>query len=235
MRIYDVRQISDASQQLTLSKKLQVDKIDAALVQTCIFLGRYSGNKPQDFSIQLVDGKIGEGTINGNVIEIQLPSRRQAISEVRALIEPLLKNYGDEEKDKVAEELVMAATASTVLHEGVHGLLDSRPGSAFFVDFEAITGFPNKQGETSTLLDEGIAYAVQGIYAPNVELIGNVAPIVKETDERLVKWRKKLGEKLRPDVKEYMESKKSINTAFFEKAKQFIVEIQKENSENCEA
>jgi len=95
-------------------------------------------------------------------------------------------------KIKTSDVLSTALTASTALHEGVHGLLDSRPGSKFVSEFEAVTGFPNEQGRASSLLDEGIAYAVQGIYAPDVEPIGSLAPVARETDQREVRQRKLL-------------------------------------------
>jgi len=100
MRVDDVRQNKDASQQFALSERLKADGVDTALTQTRSFLGEYCTNNPQELSIQLVDGKIGEGTIKGTVIELQLPGREQAISETKGFIEPLLKNVKDEEKDK---------------------------------------------------------------------------------------------------------------------------------------
>lgn len=234
MRVDDARQSKDAAQQFALSERLKADNVDLALFQAHKFLGEYSGSEPQDLSIQLVDGKIGEGTIKGKVIEIQLPGREQAISETRGFIEPLLKDIKDENKDKVAEELATALTASTALHEGVHGMLDSRPGSKFASDFEAVTGFPNEQGRASTLLDEGIAYAVQGIYAPDVEPIGSLTPVAGETDERELRQRKVLGEKLRPVVKEYIDADKSIDADFFETAKEAIIDVQTTEAEKQE-
>lgn len=231
MSIKDVRDVKDASQQFALSERLKKDNVDVSLVQTHKFLGEYSGNNPQDFSVQLVDGKIGEGTIKGNVIEIQQPGREQAILETRSFIEPLLKDVKVGDKDKVAEELATALTASTVLHEGVHGMLDSKPGSKFASDFEAVTGFLNEQGRASTLLDEGIAYAIQGIYAPEIEPIGSLAPVARYTDERAIRQRKLLGEKLKPLVKEYIDDGKSIDTEFFKKAGQFVIEIQTQDTE----
>ena len=226
MRVDDARQNKDASQQFALSERLKADNVDIALSQAHKFLGEYGGCHHQDLSVQLVDGKIGEGTIKGTVIELQLPGREQAISETRGFIEPLLKDVKEEDKDKVVGGLAIALTASTALHEGVHGLLDSRPGSKFSSDFEAVTGFPNEQGRASTLLDEGIAYAIQGIYAPDVEPIGSIAPAAKKADERSVKQRKTLGEKLRPTVKEYIDSGRSIDTNFFEIAKGAMIDVQ---------
>jgi hypothetical protein len=226
MMVNDARQSKDAAQQFALSERLKADNVELALVQAHKFFGKYSGNKPEDLTIRLTDGKVGEGTIKGKVIEIQQPDRKQAILETRNFIEPLLKGVQNENIDKVAEELATALTASTVLHEGLHGMLDSRPGSKFASDFEAVTCLPNEQGKVSTLLDEGIAYAVQGIYAPDVDPIGSLIPVAKETDEREVWQRKMLGEKLRPVVKEYLNAGKSIDTDFFETAKKAIIEVQ---------
>jgi len=234
LQVEDGRQSKDASQQFALSERLKADKVDVALHKTHEFLGEYAANRPQDLSVKLVDGKIGEGTINGSVIGLQLPGRERAVAETRGFIEPLLKETSDGDKDKMAGELATALTASTALHEGVHGLLDSRPGSQFSSDFEAATGFPNEQGRASTLLDEGIAYAIQGIYAPDVEPIGSLAPVARETDEREVKQRKVLGEKLRPIVKEYIDSGNTIDADFFEKAKEAMIDVQTAEAEKQE-
>lgn len=235
LKVEDVRQSKDASQQFALSERLKADQVDVALHQAHEFLGEYAGSRPQDLSIKLVDGKIGEGTIKGTVIELQLPDRQHSISETRGFIEPLLKDVKEEDKDKVADGLATALTASTALREGVHGLLDSRPDSKFSSDFEAITGFPNEQGRASTLLGEDIAYAIQGIYAPEVEPIGSLAPTARETDERLVKQRKTLGEKLRPVVKEYIDAGRSIDTDFFEVAKEAMIDVQTTELEKQES
>lgn len=234
LRIEDSRQNKDASQQFVLSERLKADQVDVVLHQAHDFLGEYAGNRPQDLGIKLVDGKVGEGTIKGTVIEIQMPGREQAISETRVIIEPLLKNTEDKDKDKIAGELAIALTASTALHEGVHGLLDSRPDSKFASDFEEITGFSNEQGRASTLLDEGIAYAIQGLYAPDFEPLGSLAPDARETDEGPVKQRKILGEKLKPLVKEYIDGGKSIDADFFEKAKELMISVQTFETEKQE-
>jgi hypothetical protein len=226
LQVEDGRKSKDVSQQFALSERLKTDKVDVALHQTHEFLGEYAANRPQDLSIKLVNGNIGEGTINGSIIELQLPGREQAALETRGFVESLLKGAGDQDKNKIAGELAIALTASTALHEGVHGLLDSRPGSKFSSDFEAVTGFPNEQGRASTLLDEGIAYAIQGIFTPYIESIGSLAPNAREKDEREVRQRKVLGEKLKPVVQEYLDEGKSIDADFFERAKQSIVETQ---------
>lgn len=230
LQIEDGRQGKDAYWQFALAERLKAGRVDLALLQTHKFLGEYTTKHPQDLSIKLVDGNIGEGTINGSIVELQLPSREQAITETRGFIEPLLKDASQENKDKIAGEIATALTASTALHEGVHGLLDSRPGSKFSSDFERVTGFPNQQGRASTLLDEGIAYAIQGIYAPDVEPIGSLSPVARETDEREVRQRKVLGEKLRPIIQECIDNGKSIDTDFFETARQAIIEIQEEST-----
>jgi hypothetical protein len=226
LRVEDLRRAKDASQQFALSERLKGDRVDEVLDQTYRFFGEYAAHRPQELNISLVDGKVGEGTINGTVIELQLPESTQASSEIKSFTELFLAGKSEEDKGEVAEQLVTALTVSTALHEGVHGLLNSKPDSKFSADFEAITGFPNEQGRASTLLDEGIAYAIQGIYAPDVELIGSLAPVAKEADERLVKQRKILGYKLRPVVKRYIDSGKSVDASFFELAKEAMIDMQ---------
>jgi hypothetical protein len=226
LKIDDVRQDKkDITSQFALSERLKADKVDIALSQAYKFLGQYSICKPQDLSAQLIDGNIGEGTIKGTIIELQLPDREQIISELKGFMEPLLNGETEEIKDNIVNQLAITITASTALHEGVHGLLDSRPGSKFSLDFEEVTGFTNERGVESTLLDEGIAYAIQSIYAPNFESIGSLAPFVKESDNAVVKQRKILGEKLSPVVKEYIDNEKSIDNNFFEIAKESMIHL----------
>lgn len=234
MQVVDCKRLKDASWQFALTERLKKDKVDFALTQAHKFLSKYAANSPDDLSINLVDGNVGEGTVNGNVIELQLPSREQAVVKMREFIEPLFNKTQDEdERNKVSGELVIALTASTALHEGVHGILNSKPDLKFSSDLEAVTGFPNEFGHTSTLLDEGIAYAIQGIYAPVVEPIGSLAPVARETDEREVRQRKVLGEKLKPVVQEYLDEGKSIDADFFKIAKQSIIEVQTSNAEGA--
>lgn len=215
IRVDDTRKKKDTSQQFALSERLKIDKVDLALLDTKGFLGKYSAVEPNDLSVRIMGGKLGEGTIQGTVIEIQLPPQDQAIAEMRTMLESILEDIPGEKRDAKCKEIILASSASTVLHEGIHGLLDSKPSSHFAHDFEETSGIQNKNGEIATLLDEAIAYAIQGIYAPEVDPLGKLTPSSKETDHNEVGLRKDLGEKLRPKVEEYLEEKKTIDSEFF--------------------
>lgn len=214
LKVGDVRETKDAGQQLALSNRLQEDKVDLALVDTKKLLGAYSTVEPGDLSIQITEGKIGEGTIKGTIIQIQLPRREQVAKEMKTMLGPIMANIQKSEGDVKCEEIAIAVSASTVLHEGVHGLIESKPGSMLAQDFERVSGIVNKNGEASTLLDEGIAYAIQRIYAPEVEPVGSLAPIARETDNGEVRLRKGLGEKLEPKVKEYLDQERAVDDSF---------------------
>ncbi len=229
--ISDSRKEKDSGQQLAISERFKKDKVDLALNKTKQFLGKYSSVKLQELSVNLIDGKIGEGQLirnkdtNSPIIELQLPTGENANTEIDLSLGTLLSNLGRDEKKEKCKEISEALVVSTILHEGVHGLLVSRPDSQFAQDLEAVMEFPNENGKTSTLLDEGIAYAIQGIYAPNIKPLGSLAPVTKDTDEKIVQQRKILGEKLRPIVKDYIDSGISIDDNFFETAKNAIIEV----------
>ncbi len=213
--IEDKRIVTDEMQVALLIERLRADKVAQALEDTHRLLDIYSRTSPEELKIQLVDGNVGEGTINGSVIEIQLPAQTNVVTQMRGFVEQHLQGKADEKIDRVAKEFVYALVASTVLHEGVHGLLDSRPGSQFAQDFERVSGESNEQGRLSTLLDEGIAYAVQGIYAPQLQPVGSLKPVARESEPPEVYQRKVLGEKLRPIVQAYIEQGKAIDDEFF--------------------
>lgn len=215
MQVEDTRKEKDPGQQFALTEGLRADEVDLALLKAKRFLGVYSSVEPNNLSVRIVDGRVGEGTIQGAVIEVQLSPRGQAIAEMKSVLGPILEEVQVEDRDAKSEEIVLALFASTVLHEGVHCLINSRPDSLFARDFEEVSGIENENGEISTLLDEGIAYAVQGIYAPVVEPLGSLAPSAKETDSDKVRLRKDLGEKLRPKVKEYFDHERVIDNEFF--------------------
>lgn len=225
--VTDSRENKDTSQQFAVSERLKADGIDVALQKTYEFLNGYTAARPENLSIELVDDTNDEdGSIEGKIIKIQLPCKEIMITKIRNSIDSLLSDKKEKDKDKIAEELAIALVSSTVLHEGIHGLLLSRPGSQFASDFEAIMGLPNEEGKDSTLLDEGIAYAIQGIYAPDVEPVGSLTPVARETDEREVRQRKVLGEKLRSVIKTYIDNGKCLDTEFFRIAGRIISEIQ---------
>jgi len=225
IKIEDSRTIKDLDFPRDLSERIITDKVHEALIKARKFFGEYAAANPQDLTVNLVDGTFGEGTIKKTSIEVQVPSIEALFSNTRAFLEPMLEDASKEEKDKLTKQLVLATTASTILHEGSHGLLNSRPDSKFASDMEQILGIENTNGKFSTLLDEGIAYAIQEIYAPEIKPIGSLAPRINEDDREIVKWRKRLGQKLRPTVEKYTILGKSIDKEFFKEASHSLYEI----------
>lgn len=221
-QISDAREKPDPGQELALAERLEADEVDIALQETKEFLGDYSQTDPPELSIKMIEGNLGQGTIRDKVIEIEMPAMDKAIDRLQEILQPRFEELSGEQ----CREIFLALCASTSLHEGIHGLLDSTPGSKFARDLERVSGIKDPGGERSTLLDEGIAYAAQGIYAPKIEPVGSLAPRAKETDEEIVKKRKRLGERLRPKVTEYLEEKKTIDESFLFFATQSLSEVE---------
>lgn len=123
--------------------------------------------------------------------------------------------------------------AQTVLHEGTHALLDSKPGSTFTQAIE-LRGVANEMGYDSTLLDEGITHAIQNYFAPISEKLGRltVRPHTVEemraaTDpqKRETLKRKILGNQLTLLVEQYLNGQRQIDEDFIDKAVNMLKEI----------
>ncbi|MBU0708950.1 hypothetical protein KJ596_04370 [Patescibacteria group bacterium] len=218
IEVTDSRKSPDANQAENISEQIETDSIIDSLQDAKNFLGKYSTKSPQELSVKIVEGILGEGTVKGTQIEIQMPSQTEAIRGLQESLEP---NFG-EVSEQESDELVLASATSTVLHEGVHGILDSTPTSQLAVDYERVSGTPNTNEDVVALLGEGIAYAIQGCYAREVQPIGSLAPRINEQDSPEVKKRKALGEKLKPKVNEYIDAGKEIDDEFLAFASQQI-------------
>lgn len=140
----------------------------------------------------------------------------------------MLPNSSEEERNGRSSELVMALSSSTILHEGVHGLLDSKPGSKFAQDLERVSGLKDESGSKATLLDEGIAYAIQGVYAPSVEPLGSLSPIPRDDERGEVKMRKELGVRLRPKIEEYLKTNRQMDDELLAFASEQLKILQQE-------
>ena len=208
-----------------LEKSLDLENIDTKLAGISQFFGEYGATKPTDLSIRLIDGKFGEGTIKDSTIEVQIPDIKNLVSETKTALGSLLEKNSEEEKEVISKQLILAVISSTILHEGTHGLLDSKPGSKFATEVEELSGIENIEGKISTLLDEGIVYAIQEIYAPEIKPIGSIAPRINENDREDVKMRKELGHRLRPIVENYLNLGKSMDRNFIAMASQELKEI----------
>ena len=225
LKVNDSRKKRDADQQLALAERLKFDNVAIALTKIKALLGDYSPIEPSSLEVTITDGNLGEGTIKGTTIEVQIPPTDEANEQLWAQMGALLENIPEENRPNKYKEILMALSASTILHEGTHGLLDSKPNSKLAIDFERISGLENIKGKVSTLLDEGITYAIQTEFAPKIEPVGNLAPLAKGTDAIEVSQRKILGEKLTSKVKEYIEQGKAIDEEFLSFASDRIKEV----------
>lgn len=227
-RVIDKRIAKDEKQVADLMERMKADKVGEGLETAYKLLDGYAQTKPGELRVEFIDGAVGEGTIEGRTIELQLPNQEATITQLRGFVEQRLPGQGEPVITNTTQELACALVGSTGLHEGVHGLLDSKPGSKFAQDFEKVTGLSNEQGIRTTLLDEGIAYAIQGLYAPEIQSIGSLAPVAKDGERPEVAIRKRLGETLRPKIKEYIDVGRSIDSEFLLFAGQEIARLESE-------
>lgn len=213
--IRDKRVGGDEKQLDPLIKRLEKDGVTGALEETNKFLGKYSSdNKFSEFSIILTGGNVGNGQYTGsNSIEVQMPSQDRVITQMRPFVK-MIQGMTNEEIDDKSQELALILTTSTILHECVHLLVNSKPGSSLANDFERVSRLSNEGGKKSTLLDEGLAYAIQGIFTAKDTSFGDLTPRNKDGETPEVSLRKSLGGKLRPKVVEYMKNGKPIDDAF---------------------
>jgi hypothetical protein len=222
LRIFDNKVNSDPQQRRNLEQRLKHDDVPAHMERVHTFLGRYAVHTPAELQINIVNGAVGEGTVRDASIEVQLPDDETATSQIRRFLEPYLKEKPDQEINRISLDVAYALVASTILHEGVHGMLDSKPTSPFAADFERVTGVTNEYGTFTTLLDEGIAYGLQTIYSPSIEGIGSLTPMARSEDPPEIYIRKKLGEQLTPIITQYLDQGKPLDSNFLIHAYEFM-------------
>ncbi len=228
MKIEDTRTNPDTFKE-ALSAQLETEDISKKLTAISNFLGEFCETDPKDLSVRLVEGTFGEGTIKDTVAEIQIPNTRDLVDQTINNLESVIEKNTEEQKKEISKQLILAVTASTILHEATHGLLNSKPDSKFALKMEELSGIKNVGGYFSTLLDEGIAYAIQEIFAPEVEPVGSIAPRINEKDSDIVKMRKELGHELKPMVETYLNLGNKIDDEFLKEAIKQLQETLKIN------
>ena len=220
LSIADKRSEPDNVQIHLLSERIKNDHVVDTLVEIKRMMGQYSSNvDPGDIPVELVDGEWGSGEYSKGVLNVKLPSDNKVVELVTPFAKSL--NIPDRDLDDVAREAANAALSSTVLHEATHVLIDSKPGSKMSADLEV--GDPN--GETDTMIDEGITYALQGIYAKEPYLVPDET---RDEGRKEVRIRKKLGGRIRPRVKELLDNKGVVDKKFLKYCLETLREVEGE-------
>ena len=206
LEVIDRRENPDVVQSHLLSERIKTDRVVETLEDIKKMLGSYATDAVSaSIPIVLSDGQWGSGKYANGVLEVALPADQEVVELMKPFAESL--KIPGEEIENVAREVANAALSSTVLHEATHVLIDSRPGSILSRDL----GVEDPNGEISTMIDEGITYALQGIYAKETYLI----PDEKQDEGRQeVRFRKVLGVRIRPRVKELLDSNKIMDKEF---------------------
>ena len=222
--ISDKRKNSDNKQLQAFKEQIDHDSTDIVLQKVKLFLSEFSSLSPKDLEIVIVDGQLGEGTIKNKTIEMQMPNDANSIAQ---LSKKLLPHFGELTQEKI-REIYLSLFTSTVLHEGIHGIFETKPGSKFHQTVERIAGHADENGKIATLLDEGIAYAIQGIFSKKIEPLGDLGPRVNETEKIEIKIRKILGERIKPLVMQYIKQGKKIDDNLIKSALKILLEIKKQ-------
>lgn len=209
-----------------VNRRLETDSVRDHWRVIVRFLGQYHSRiDPDTMIINYRTGELGKGEmVNGstNVIYIDIPELHSAVAHIQTLLE----SEGIQTNETLVKNIVHALIAQTVLHEGTHVLFHTRPESPFAQAVESF-GIENKYGMISTLLDEGITYAIQNYYAPSIDGYGKlvlrdctVDQVREESDpkEKEVLRRKVLGQLLSPLVARYMDEGKAMDLTFIQEA-----------------
>jgi hypothetical protein len=218
-----------------LEQQLETDSIKEHWKQIATFLEPIRSTiNPNEIQIDCVPGEMGKGTlsrVDPRRLTIEMPNEQVAIRSLQNDLKSTGVNLTTEE----AVSLLYTMQAQTTLHEGIHVLLDSRPGS-YLAQAVENTGITNEQGNNSTLLDEGLTYALQNYFAPTFEKLGKLTVRPYTIDElkaepnlqkRETLRRKILGNDLSLLVQEYVQAGKKIDDGFIKRAIIVLKEINK--------
>jgi len=227
MKVKDERgQVADEIQARAFEERIQ-NNVEKKLLQFEALMGEYAKQKVSEgLTVYLADGAVGNGEVVDGKLSVNLPNG----NEIRTVRDNELAKPYIAILDGVGityEEYAMAAAESTALHESVHMIIDSRPGSKLEKDFKDATDIENDEGGyTLSLLDEGITYAFQLEVDSESEVMKKLEKEKPQTkDNFIVETRKILGEKLREKVRTYVGNGWAINGAFLEDAGKMMKEI----------
>jgi hypothetical protein len=227
--ITDSRTNPDEPQTKALDKQIEDDQIYDDLQKAHKFFGKYSARSPDDLSITIEQGELGQyadgeiRTHEDNTGEIILfldssESIQQHLRQTAARAGQKANWISEILTEDKCQEMSIRTASSTAFHEGLHGLFDTRPDSSFdnVVQESLQTTNGKVRQEVSTLLDEGTVMAIQSIkyegqkvvlekdkFEPDLEPKPRSSEPPEDDEDYLVWARAQLGQKLKPLVREY--------------------------------
>lgn len=228
MEINDQRKEADPRLREALKDELLLMNFESTSDRIYRFFGNFSETDPSNIKIQIADGQFGTGEAKNSTIIVKAPDTNSLFYDILEKLQEGHFNVPENKLEETAGKLILSTMCSTILHESCHALLNSKPGSKFSEKLKELSGSEYRE-EDSTLLDEGLAYAIQGFYAPEIEYIGSLKPRVNENDREIVKKRKILGEKMLPKVEEYIGKGKPLDDNFLLFSVQKMSEIKDQN------
>ncbi len=175
---------------------------------------------PTAFLVKLIDGNlVGQAEVVLTDQSQQTEIRLAMPSEAGAVIffQSEFRKAGYDFDENTCREIFYAVQSQTVFHEGIHLLLSSQPGSLLAKTVEA-TGFSNENNCHATLIDEGITYALQDYFAPEIDGLGTLEYRVNPDSKKTIDLRKQLGKLIRPIIQELIAEKKKFDETFLHRA-----------------
>ncbi len=201
LRIADRRSVPDTEQ--VEKVRNHIEKV--VLGALSMFVSRFEtycrkGNELEIVIVDATDQDFGSGEVKGTTIDIPLLEEERMSFILQRMVEK-----SDDITKKQLENIGIAITCSTILHEAIHSFLESKPHSSLHEKIEAMSSIPDPEGIFSTLCDEAIAYSMQSIFSETIEPFGNTAPRVDQDKEAsLVAVRKKLGMAIEKDMRKVL-------------------------------
>ncbi|MFZ3069135.1 MAG: hypothetical protein WA052_02345 [Microgenomates group bacterium] len=211
---------ADVIQTAEFKTKLENDKVEEKLTQFENLVGKYTKQKVSEgFKINVVYGSAGNGEVVDGVLSVNLPTQNeidivQNDERAKPFLDVLTK------AGTTYKEFSLALASSTTIHESEHMIIDSRPNSQLARDFESAQPLDQKiildeAGHALSLLDEGITYAFQMEIDSGSELFQKLEGDKPPSEESFtISTRKRLGEILRPKLKEYIDNGNDIDGDF---------------------
>lgn len=217
INLVDHREISSINESQLLQERLRKDHVSENWCRVQVFFGKYGTQfDPNTFVVRLTDGNlVGQAevirTSEDKQAEIILKMPNEAVAV--QFLQAEFKNACYVFDANTSKEIFYAVQSQTIFHEGIHLLLFSQPSSLLAKRLHD-GGFSNRDNCHATLLDEGITYALQDYFAPDVNELGKLLYRVDYSSTATIDIRKQLGKLIYPIIQEYLDEKKQVDDIF---------------------
>lgn len=234
----DLRSDPDEAQAREFRSRLERDGALDTLSSLADVLGDFC-NPEREVTLELCDAILlnkgrssGSGEALGNVAKVGFGPEAEEVAEAVKR----LQRIDPEATEAQARDLLYDIKASVALHEMVHALIESKPGSALHGRLAEEAGIDDADATFSTVCDEGLAYGIQGLRAGENQFLGSLAPRIAGSDSVYSKQGKMIGERLRPTLQAMIDGKSVTRDAFIREiaavTKRVIEEVAAQETNN---